>query len=122
MATRILFGQRERTLVYDIGAMVAMERAMDGKPTGEIIRSLGNWSFSALIVVLWAGLKHEDPKLSQALTQKHLEHYVDLPGANIKQLRKDITDAIEGSSWYKQIDADDEPEASGDGDEPNPTR
>jgi len=106
--TKILFGQKERTLRYDIGAMLDLEAQMDGKPTGEIVRSLGAWSFRSLVLVLWAGLKHEDKGLTVSLTRRHLEHYVSLPGSNIKQLRKDITDAIEGSSWYRQIDTDDD--------------
>jgi len=114
MATIIQFGQRERTLRYDIAAMLALEAAMDGKPSGEIVRSLQLWSFNALVLVLWAGLKHEDKNLTINLTRKHLEHYVDLPGSNIRQLRKDITDAIEASSWYKQIDTNDDGEDGGE--------
>jgi len=117
MEKTILFGQKERTLRYDIGAMLALETAMDGKPSGEIVRSLQLWSFNALVLVLWAGLKHEDKNLTINLTRKHLEHYVTLPGSNIRQLRKDITDAIESSSWYKQIDTNEDEEG---GEETNP--
>ena len=125
MSKRIQFGGKERTLRYDIAAMLDMEAAMDGKPSGEIVASLGKWSFRAFVIVLWAGLKHEDKGLSLNLTRKHLEHYVTLAGSNIRQLRRDVTDAIEASAWYKQIDTeedDDADGAEGDGAEPNPTQ
>lgn len=115
MTKTILFGEKSRTLRYDIGAMIALETAMDGKPTGEIIASLGRWSFTAFVLVLWAGLKHEDKNLTPKLVQKHLERYVTLEGANVRQLRKDVTEAIEASQWYQQIDPrDDDAGEAGD--------
>lgn len=107
---QVLFGGRTRTLNYNIAAMIALESAMDGKSTGEIVGSLANWNFTALVLALWAGLKHEDDKLKPAKVQRYLEQYVELPGANLRQLRDDVRAAIEASSWYRQaISTDDEP-------------
>jgi len=101
---RIVFGQRERALRYDIAAMLALEEAMGGKPTGEIVASLQRWSFTAMVLLLWAGFRHEDKTLTQSQTRRALEAFIGEPDSNIRQLRKDITDAIETSSWYKQIE------------------
>lgn len=100
----MVFGQRERTLRYDIAAMLALEEAMNGKPTGDVVASLQRWSFTAMVLLLWAGFRHEDKTLTQAQVRKALDAYVREPSANIRQLRKDITDAIESSAWYKQIE------------------
>lgn len=111
---RVVFGNRERVLRYDIAAMLALEEAMDGKPTGEIVASLQRWSFTAMVLLLWAGFRHEDKTLTQSLVRKMLEQFVSDESNNVRQLRKDITDAIEGSQWYRQIETstqeeDDEP-------------
>jgi hypothetical protein len=106
---QILFGNATRTLKYDIKAMIALESAMDGKSTGEIVGSLANWNFTALVLALWAGLKHDNDKLKPSKVQAWLEQYVELPGANLRQLRDDVRTAIETASWYRQaISTDDE--------------
>jgi hypothetical protein len=106
---QILFGNATRTLKYDIKAMIALESAMDGKSTGEIVGSLANWNFTALVLALWAGLKHDNDKLKPSKVQAWLEQYVELPGANLRQLRDDVRTAIETSSWYRQaISTEDE--------------
>lgn len=106
MSTTILFGEKSRELKYDIGAMIALEGAMDGKPSGEIIADLGRWSFTSFVIALWAGLKHEDNSLSPKSVQRMLERYVTQDGANVRALRKQVTDAIEDSQWYRQVDPD----------------
>ena len=108
MEKRMVFGQKERTLRYDIAAMLALEEASGGKPTGAIVASLQQWSFTSLVLLLWAGFRHEDRGLTQASVRRALEAYVSEPNANVRQLRKDITDSIEASAWYKQIEAKDD--------------
>jgi hypothetical protein len=101
---RFVFAQKERALRYDIAAMLALEDASGGKPTGAIVASLQQWSFTSLVLLLWAGFRWEDKNLTQATVRKALDAYVLEHGSNVRQLRKDITDAIEASAWYKQID------------------
>jgi hypothetical protein len=118
----MVFGQRERVLRYDIAAMLALEEASDGKPTGEIVASLQRWSFTAMVLLLWAGFRHDDKALTQQQTRRALDAYVKEPGANIRQLRKDITEAIEASAWYKQIEttSDDDVEREEQDEDANP--
>lgn len=95
------FGGRERTLRFDIEAQLAIEGQI-GKATQEVLYDLANLSFSALLVCLWAGLKHEDKGLTLATTLKHLKAYETLPGANVKALFAAATKGLRQSQWYQQ--------------------
>lgn len=103
------FGNRQRTLRFDIEAQLAIEGQI-GKATQEVLFDLGNLSFSALLVCLWAGLKHEDTSLSLATTLKHLKAYETLDGANVKGLFAAVTKALRQSQWYQQAIAYQEPD------------
>jgi hypothetical protein len=116
-ANQILFGGATRTLKFDIAAMIALENAMDGKSTGEIVGSLANWNFTALVLALWAGLRHEDEKRQAKRVQKWLEQYVELPGANLRQLRDEVRASIEASTWYRQAISSDDADEAGDDEE-----
>jgi hypothetical protein len=106
---QILFGGATRTLKFDIGAMIDLEAASGGKSTGTIVADLANWNFTMLVLALWAGLKHEDEKRKATRIQRWLEQYVELPGANLRQLRDEVRAAIEATSWYRQaISTDDD--------------
>jgi len=102
------FGGKERTLRFDIEAQLAIEGQLQ-KATQEVLFDLGNLSFSALLVCLWAGLKHEDRSLSLAATLKHLKAYEALDGANVKGLFAAVTKALRQSQWYQQAIAYQEP-------------
>lgn len=106
---RIDFGNRERTLRFDIEAQLAIEGQLN-QPTQDVLFALGNLSFSALLVCLWAGLKHEDRTLDLKTTLKHLKAYEALPGANVKGLFAAVTKALRQSQWYQQAIAYEEPD------------
>lgn len=111
----ILFGERSRTLRFDIAAMIDLEAALGGKSTGEIVGSLAAWNFTVLVLALWAGLKHEDRKLKASSVQAMLERYVTQPGANLRQLRDAVRESIQASEWYRQaISSEDDDVAEGD--------
>jgi len=61
MKTTTIELDKPRTLRYDLNALCAIEEAT-GKPIAEAL-SAGS-SFSAMRVIIWAGLKHEDPALT----------------------------------------------------------
>lgn len=114
-SNEILFGERPRTLKFDIAAMIDLEAAMGGKSTGEIVGSLANWNFTALVLALWAGLKHEDQKLKPSSVQTMLGRYVTQPGSNLRQLRDAVRESIQTSTWYRQaISNDDDSETPED--------
>jgi hypothetical protein len=96
------FGNRQRTLRFDIEAQLALEGQL-GKTTREIMADLAMLSFSALLVCLWAGLKHEDRALTVQLTLKYLKTYEQLPGANVQLLFECVMKALQHSQWYQQV-------------------
>lgn len=109
----ILFGERSRTLRFNIAAMIDLEAAMGGKSTGEIVGSLASWNLTSLVLALWAGLKHDDKDLKPSSVQTMLERYVTQEGSNLRKLRDDVRAAIQASDWYRQaISTDDDDEAA----------
>lgn len=115
----ILFGERVRTLRFDIAAMIDLEAAMGGKSTGEIVASLASWNFTALVLALWAGLKHEDRKLKAPSVQAMLERYVTQEGANLRHLRDTVRECIQASTWYRQAVSDEDDDAPPEADPGN---
>jgi hypothetical protein len=60
MKTTTIELDKPRTLRYDLNALCAIEETT-GKPLAEAVSSN---TFSAMRVIIWAGLKHEDPALT----------------------------------------------------------
>ena len=96
------FGGKRRTLRFDLDAMLAIE-AQTGKTTGQVLADLANLSFSMLAFALWAGLKHEEPTLTPKLTVKMLRTYMEEPGGSIATVRKAVSQAMDASIWWKQL-------------------
>lgn len=122
---QIDFGGKSRTLRFDLDAMLAIE-AQTGKTTGQVLADLASLSFSTLAWCLWAGLKHEDATLTPKLTVKMLRTYIDEPGASLARLRKAVSQAIDGSLWWQQIqqgaaDEDEDEGAAGNAPPPAPS-
>lgn len=111
----ILFANKRRRLVFDIDAMMALEAAT-GKNTSAILADLSVVSFGTLVLALWAGLKGDDPKLTPKVVKQQLDNYLRMPDADLKALRKAVADAVEGSVWYQQLNADASDEAAPDED------
>lgn len=64
-----------RLLKYDIGAVRDLENALDGKPLASVIVDISRLGMNAMVAALWAGLKHEDPSLTQSLVAKMLDRH-----------------------------------------------
>lgn len=103
------FGNRQRTLRFDIDAQLAIEGQLQ-KTTREVMAELAALSFSALLVCLWAGLKHEDRGLTLQLTLKYLKSYEQLDGANVQLLFESVMKALQQSQWYRQVTTYEAPE------------
>jgi len=91
---------KPRQLQYDLAAIRDLERAMDGEPLGVLVGRLANLGVNALVMFLWAGLKHEDRALTPHLTQVRLETYLKA-GQPIRKLADGINDALEESGLFK---------------------
>jgi hypothetical protein len=54
---------RERHLLFDLNALAALEECYGD--IDKALKELGKGSIKAIKAILWCGLLHEDPKLSQ---------------------------------------------------------
>ena len=108
---------RPRRLRFDLRAIRDLEDAMGGKPVGRIVGDLRNVGVTAIVSTLWAGLKHEDPSLSQNLVTKILEQYLE--AHSIQIVIKAINQALNESGLLKRAgdetegNAQPEPAAAG---------
>ena len=91
---------KPRRLRFDLGAIRDLERAMGGKPVGEIVQELRQVGVTAIVVALWAGLKHEDASLTQNLVTKILEEY--LSTKSIRPVLRAIDEALNESGLLKR--------------------
>jgi hypothetical protein len=91
---------KPRQLQYDLAAIRDLERAMDGEPLGVIVGRLANLGVNALILALWAGLKHEDRAVTPHLVTVRLETYLKA-GKPLRALADGINDALEESGLFK---------------------
>lgn len=108
---------RPRVLFYDLAAIRDLEAAMGGEPLGVIVGRLANLGVNALVLALWAGLKHEDRAISPGLVTKRLETYLR-DGKPLRALADGINDALEECGLFKT--AADEPDPPRPGTTPVP--
>jgi len=105
---------KERHLRYDLNALVDIEEAT-GKPLSEIFTDTANMSMKNFRILLWAGLKSEDP----ALTREQLGAMIDV------SIFAELKDAIGQAVFASQPDqATGEPkneESPSDGENSGPT-
>lgn len=65
-----------RTLKFDLAAVRDLEAQMDGKPLGAIIADITRLGVNAIVLALWAGLKHEDKSITVNLVTKITDTYL----------------------------------------------
>jgi hypothetical protein len=94
---------RSRSLKFDLAAIRDLERAMDGQPLGTIVNQLSNLGVNALVLSLWAGLKHEDRTLTPALVTKRLETYLK-NGGKLQTLAAALNDGLEECGIFTPSD------------------
>ena len=91
---------KPRQLKYDLAAIRDLEAQMGGEPLGVIVGRLANLGVNALVLALWAGLKHEDRALTPHLVTLRLEKYLK-DGKPLRALADAINDALEESGLFK---------------------
>lgn len=103
---QIEFGDKTRTLKFDLRAIKDLESAMGGASVADIIQKLMGVSVTAITTTLWAGLKHEDPSLNVALVTKMLQKYMD-EGKRLKVLGKALNKALIEETGLLRTDDED---------------
>ena len=91
---------KPRLLCYDLAAIRDLENALNGQPLGVIVGQLANLGINALVISLWAGLKHEDRTITPHLVTKRLETYLK-DGKPLRALADAINDGLEESGLFK---------------------
>jgi hypothetical protein len=91
---------KPRQLFYDLAAIRDLEQAMAGKPLGTIVTDLSQLGVNALVLALWAGLKHEDRAVTPNLVTKRLETYLK-NGGKLSILADAINDGLEESGLFR---------------------
>lgn len=97
---------KPRELKFDLAAVRDLEAAMGGKPLASIINDLAQLGVTALVLSLWAGLKHEDRALNPKLVERMLSTYI----ANKRSLRKlgqAVNDALDETGLFRNEDTED---------------
>jgi hypothetical protein len=107
---------RSRSLMFDLAAIRDLEQQMDGQPLGRIVNQLANLGVNALVLCLWAGLKHEDRTLTPAGVTKRLETYLK-KGGKLRPLADGLNSALEECGLFSGNSDGDE----GKDDEGNPS-
>lgn len=94
---------KTRNLHFDLAACRDLEAAMGGKPLASIINDLANLGVTAMVLALWAGLKHEDRALNPKLVERMLTKYIEQK-KSLRALGRALNDAIEETGLFRSED------------------
>jgi hypothetical protein len=101
---------KRRELKFDIRACRELEAQL-GKPLGAVLQDITSFGVNAMVVALWAGLKHEDKALTIGLTEKLFSKYVT-DKKSMRVLIKKLSDALDETGLFQKeedvVDEDDE--------------
>jgi hypothetical protein len=101
---------KPRQLHFDLAAIRDLEAAMGGKPLASIVNDLASIGVNAIVLALWAGLKHEDRTLNPKLVERMLSTYIKNK-KSLRVLARALNDGIEETGLFRN--EDDEPSAEG---------
>lgn len=94
---------KTRHLHFDLAAIRDLEAAMGGKPLASIVNDLASLGVTALVLALWAGLKHEDRTLNPRLVERMLSTYIK-DKKSLRALGRALNDAIEETGLFRSED------------------
>lgn len=100
---------KPRKLQFDLAAVRDLEAAMGGKPLASIVNDLAMLGITALVLALWAGLKHEDRTLNPKLVERMLSKYI-ADKKSLRALGRAVNDALEETGVFRN--EDEEPEGN----------
>lgn len=98
---------KPRNLRFDLAAVRDLEAALGGKPLASVINDLSMLGVNALVLSLWAGLKHEDRGLNPKLVERMLEAYIS-DKKSLRTLGRAVNDALDETGLFRT----DEPEGN----------
>jgi hypothetical protein len=87
---------KPRRLRFDINALIDIENVSGGKSIQQV---LGNMGIGTIRLLMWAGLKHDDRRLTQEKTGELLQEHLDA-GGDIVSLVDILTEAMDVSGVF----------------------
>jgi hypothetical protein len=90
---------KPRQLKFDLAAVRDLEAALNGKPLADIVNDLSRLGVTALVLSLWAGLKHEDRTLNPKLVERMLTTYI-AEKKSLRTLGQAINDALDETGLF----------------------
>ena len=100
---QIDLGGKTRRIEYGIGAIRAMEREAGGIGLHRLL-SEERMGVDTVCLLVWAGLRHENKKLSAEQVETWLEDYLD-KGGTLEALMIIVIEALKKVAWLKIGDA-----------------
>ena len=91
---------RPRLLLYRVSDGMALERALGGESFEEALNRRG---FARMVAFIWAGLRHEDPRLTVDQTSKILDRAV-VKGYDYAEIWNKISEALVESGLLRKPD------------------
>lgn len=107
MPTPLLL-DKPRTLVLSLTTLRELETAMGGIPVGEIVNQLARAGVNAVVMSLWAGLKHEDPELTPDRVTAILDRYL-VDGRSLLPVATALNAAFEEARFFEGFSGSLEP-------------
>lgn len=91
---------KPRKLHFGLAEVRDLEAAMNGRPLAGIINDLSQLGVNAMVLALWAGLKHEDRTLNPKLVERMLEKYIN-QRKSLRVLGRALNDALEATGMFR---------------------
>ena len=88
---------KPRIMKFDFDAIVSFEKAAGMTLTAVSFHQLG---FFLLQTLVWAGLKHEDPQLTESATGKLLNKLITEKTKTFEQIGDDLQAALQESGLF----------------------
>lgn len=98
---------KERVLFYGTGDLLEAERRM----SKSLVRALGEKSLTDLVVLLWAGLRHQDAKLTPDGVMKAIDKARQRPDVSVFMLWEKVADALVESGMLPASEPTEAPSA-----------
>lgn len=103
---------KPRLLHFDLAAVRDLEASLNGKPLAAIVLDITQLGVNALVLSLWAGLKHEDRTLNPKLVERILSGYINQK-KSLRVLGRALNDALEETGMFRNEDEEPTEEQEG---------
>jgi hypothetical protein len=92
---------KPRNLRFTTQALLDLQRMAGGEPLGSFIKDLGNISIQHLLWLLRAGLKHEQPKLTESQVATLVDRAIHR-GATLATIMETVNKALIESGLFTE--------------------